>query len=86
MASEEYLKAYKKAFGKHLQEIRKAKGSTLSGMDANTKFDSSNYHKYEMGNGNPTLETLVEIAEAFGIHPKELFEFDFNSEKNNFQR
>lgn len=80
MAKEELLIAYKKAFGENLKEIRTKKITTLSGVDSTTKFDSSNYHKYEIGTGNPTLETLVRIATGLGIHPKELFDFDFDIE------
>ena len=57
---------------------REEKIKTLSGVDSRTKFDSSNYHKYEIGTGNPTLETLVSIATGLGIHPKELLDFDFD--------
>lgn len=78
MAKEELLKAYKKAFGENLKEIRTKKITTLSGVDSTTKFDSSNYHKYEIGTGNPTLETIVSIAAGLGVHPKELFNFDFD--------
>ncbi len=78
MTEEEALKAYRKAFGENLQNIRKGKISTLSGVDTNTKFNSSNYHKYELGNGNPTLETILLIATGLGVHPKELLDFDFD--------
>jgi DNA-binding phage protein len=81
MAKEELLKAYKKAFGENLKKIRAEKIKTLSGVDSKTKFDSSNYHKYEVGTGNPTLETIVSIATGLGIHPKELLNFEFDLNK-----
>ncbi|MGH2666912.1 helix-turn-helix domain-containing protein [Flavobacterium sp.] len=81
MAKEERLKAYKKAFGENLKKIRAERIKTLSGVDSTTKFDSSNYHKYEIGTGNPTLETLVSIATGLGIHPKDLLDFDFDLKK-----
>jgi transcriptional regulator with XRE-family HTH domain len=81
MAEEEALKAYRIAFGKNLRKIRKERISTLSGVDTNTKFNASNYHKYELGNGNPTLETILLIATGLGVHPKDLLNFDFDFKK-----
>ena len=78
MTEKEVLKAYRKAFGENLKRIRKEKISTLSGVDANTKFDASNYHKYELGNGNPTLETILIIANGLGVSPKDLLDFEFD--------
>ncbi|QGK73408.1 helix-turn-helix domain-containing protein [Flavobacterium sp. SLB02] len=78
MAKKELLNAYKKAFGENLKKIREEKIKTLSGVDSRTKFDSSNYHKYEIGTGNPTLETIVSIATGLDVHPKELLNFDFD--------
>jgi len=72
------LKDYKKAFGENLKRIRAEKYSSLSKLDADTKFDSSNYHKYEKGDGNPTLETILEIAASLKVHPRELLDFKFN--------
>lgn len=71
------LKDYKKAFGENLKRIRAEKYSSLSKLDADSKFDSSNYHKYEKGDGNPTLKTILEIAASLRIHPKELLDFEF---------
>jgi len=80
--NEDLFKKYKKDFGANLKKIREAKYTALSEVDANTKFDSSNYHKYENGTGNPTLKTILELAASLKIHPKQLldFEFDFKEE------
>lgn len=78
MAKEKLLQDYRKAFGENLRKIREEKFKTLSGIDSKTSFDSSNYHKYEVGIGNPTLETIVRIAAGLGIHPKELLNFEFD--------
>ncbi|WP_409415786.1 helix-turn-helix domain-containing protein [Flavobacterium sp. PS2] len=77
MAKDKLLKDYRKAFGENLKRIREEKIKTLSGVDSKTRFDSSNYHKYEIGTGNPTLETIIRIATGLGVHPKELLNFDF---------
>lgn len=77
MAKEELLKDYRKRFGENLRKIREEKIKTLSGVDSLTRFDASNYNKYETGEGNPTLETIARIATGLGVHPKDLLNFDF---------
>lgn len=71
------LHKYKKAFGDNLKRIRIEKYSSLSKLDVDTKFDSSNYHKYEKGEGNPTLKTILELANNLEIHPRDLLDFEF---------
>ncbi|MEC3876334.1 helix-turn-helix domain-containing protein [Chryseobacterium salviniae] len=70
-----------KAFSEHLKEIRKNKYNSMDAVAQNSDFDSSNYNKYENGKGNPTIETLLKMASAFNIPPKELFDFEFDIEK-----
>jgi len=87
MAKEELLIEYRKAFGENLKKIREEqKIKALSGVDKTTRFDSSNYHKYEMGSGNPTLETIVRIATGLGVHPKELLNFEFDLRSDELHR
>jgi len=85
MTDEEVLKLFKKAFGENLKKIRKEKLASLGKVDANTKYNKSNYHKYEQGFGNPTLETILSIAGALNVEPRELLDFKFEykfDEKN----
>jgi transcriptional regulator with XRE-family HTH domain len=42
---------------------------------------SNNYNKFENGKDNPTIETMLKMSSAFGINPKELFDFDFDIKK-----
>lgn len=81
MNSKHVLKLYMKAFSEHLKEIRKNKYNSMDAVAQNSDFDSSNYNKYENGKGNPTIETLLKMASAFNIPPKELFDFEFDIEK-----
>ncbi len=78
MNDKEIFKLYKKAFGDNLQRIRKERTDTVRKVDTNTKFDASNYHKYETGKGNPTIETLFSIARGLGVEPKVLLDFKFD--------
>jgi transcriptional regulator with XRE-family HTH domain len=81
MDSKDVLKLYMQCFSEHLKEIRKEKYNSMDAVAQNSTFDSSNYNKYENGKGNPTIETILKMASAFGISPKELFDFEFDIEK-----
>lgn len=81
MDSKDVLKLYMQCFSEHLKEIRKEKYKSMDAVAQNSVFDSSNYNKYENGKGNPTIETILKMASAFRISPKELFDFDFDIEK-----
>lgn len=81
MDSKDVLKLYMQCFSEHLKEIRKEKYNSMDAVAQNSVFDSSNYNKYENGKGNPTIETILKMASAFKIPPKELFDFDFDIEK-----
>jgi len=69
------------AFSENLKRIRTAKYSSIDKVAQNSPFEASNYNKFERGKGNPTIETLLKMASAFGIPPKELFDFDFDIKK-----
>ncbi|MDI5888485.1 helix-turn-helix domain-containing protein [Flavobacterium yafengii] len=86
MAKQEVLIDYRKAFGENLKKIREEKIKTLSGVDKKTDFDASNYHKYEKGTGNPTIETLVRIATGLGIHPKDLLDFEYELKSDDIHK
>ncbi|WP_294267161.1 helix-turn-helix transcriptional regulator [uncultured Chryseobacterium sp.] len=85
MDSKEVLKLYMQGFSEHLKEIRKEKYKSMDAVAQNSVFDSSNYNKYENGKGNPTIETILKMASAFRIPPRELFDFNFDIEKYNIE-
>lgn len=74
------------SYGKTLKKIRKEKNiETLDAVDKSSAMDSSNYHKYEQGKGNPTLTKILELAVAIGVNPKELLDFDFEVNKEELK-
>ncbi|NUY81902.1 helix-turn-helix transcriptional regulator [Flavobacterium sp. MAH-1] len=78
MTDKKLIEEYKKAFGENLKRIRKERSETVRTVDTNTKYDSSNYNKYELGKGNPTLTTLAQLASGLGVSTKDLLDFDFD--------
>lgn len=66
-----------KIVGKRIKELRESQG--LSQVDLVGKMsgeiDPTNISRIESGRTNPTLYTIFRIAEAMGIHPKEILDF-----------
>ena len=81
MGSKEVLKIYMKEFSENLHRLREEKFKTFHKVATNSSFDSSNYSKYENGEGNPTIETILKMANLLEIEPKELFDFEFDIKK-----
>lgn len=78
---------YCKAFGENLKKLRTQNDiKTLSAVDRETAMNSSNYHKYEQGKGNPTLKKILELAIAIGVDPKDLLDFEFHLDKEKFKK
>jgi transcriptional regulator with XRE-family HTH domain len=68
-------------FGKKVKTEREARNFTLDDMEFYTTIDSSDFNKIEQGKTNITFKTFIKIAKGFRLHPKELFEFEFEFEK-----
>ncbi len=82
MESKEVLRLYMIAFAKNLRELRSQKFSSMNKIMHHSQFDKSNYAKYEIGKGNPTIETILRIANALEIDPRDLFNFEFDIKKH----
>lgn len=67
----------KKIFGEKLRELRLDKELSLKKADAQSGLDSSNIFKYETGQRDPQLTTIIKLALALKVHPKDLFDTDF---------
>lgn len=65
-------------FGKRLTELRKKKGFSFRELAAQCNVDHSDIAKYENGEKNLTFHTMLELASGLGVHPKELFDYEFD--------
>lgn len=63
-------------FGQKLSEVRQKKGLSLRELAALCDVDASDIHRFEHGQKNPTLATIVDLANGLNIQPKELIDFD----------
>jgi transcriptional regulator with XRE-family HTH domain len=70
-----------KHIGKRISEIRLKNDQTQQDIDFLTGIDSAEVSKYESGKRNLTLKTLMKFARALQVHPKELFDFEFDIKK-----
>ena len=64
-----------KAFGNHLEKLRKSKNLSLRKLALNCDIDHGDIKKYENGDRNMTFLTMIEYAKGLGITLKELMDF-----------
>lgn len=81
MKTEDRKKALK-AFGQPLKELTEFKGLIQLKLGERCLMDASNINKYEAGQREPGLATLMVPAKGPGINHRELaaFVFDFQSD------
>jgi transcriptional regulator with XRE-family HTH domain len=60
------------AFGKRLRQLREAKGWTLEELGEAAGMNELQVGHIERGASDPKLSTLVKLAKALGIPPREL--------------
>ena len=64
-------KKVSKAIGLTIRHIRESKGMTLESCEERGYSDWTHLQKVESGK-NITIQTLVNIANLFGVHPADL--------------
>lgn len=62
-------KKISKDFGNNLKKIRKAKKISLRDLAAASELEHAQIARMEDGEVNPTLSTIVFLAEAMGVDP-----------------
>jgi transcriptional regulator with XRE-family HTH domain len=73
--------AYQIAFGENLKRIRNSKKISREKLAAEAGIEPKQVYRIEVGENSPTLATIVAVAAALGVHPKKLFEFEFDIKK-----
>lgn len=67
--------------GRRIAQIRLKNNQTQQDIEFLTGIDSAEVSKYESGKRNLTLKTLMKFASSLQVHPKELFDFNFDISK-----
>ena len=74
--NEEYIKA----FGNNLKKLRTAKSLSREALAAEAGIEAKQIYRIEVGETNPTISTVAALANALGIQPKKMFDFEFDFE------
>lgn len=64
-----------KAFGNNLKRIRLSKKLSIRKLALEADMDYSHLHEIEKGASNPTLTTILTLAEALDVPPADLLTF-----------
>lgn len=72
------MKDLKKSFGKRLKEIREEAGFTQESLAEAVDSTRDTIRNIETGKHGPRFGLFQDIIEVLGVHPKELFEFDWS--------
>ncbi len=59
-------------FGSTVRELRKSRGLSQEKLAFEVGMDLTSINEIENGRRNPTLRTIVKIAQALGVKPGEL--------------
>jgi transcriptional regulator with XRE-family HTH domain len=62
-------------FGMQIRKLRKAKKLTMKALAFEADIELSQIHRIEKGKINPTITTVLLLAETLAIHPSQLFEY-----------
>lgn len=68
-------------FGKRLRLLRTDKRLSFRQLAQNCNLDYSDISKIEKGERNIQLSTIYELAKGLGNHPKELFDFEIDIDR-----
>jgi transcriptional regulator with XRE-family HTH domain len=63
------------AFGANIRRLRKAKKLTIKNLAFEADIELSQVHRIEKGKINPTLTTILLLAEVLKISPSQLFDY-----------
>lgn len=70
------------AFGKRVEEFRKKLNLSYRELAQKCDVDHSNISKIEKGEVDLRISTVQELAKGLDVHPKILFDFDFNGQND----
>lgn len=72
---------FKILFGAQLEKLRTKKDLSLRALAQRCDIDHSDIGKIEKGQISIQLGTILELAKGLNVHPKELFDFNYDLDK-----
>lgn len=74
MASKKSIESAQSRFGSRIRAYRNDLGWSQEDLAERTGLHWTFIGRLERGKGNPTLKTMVKLAEAFSVQPKDLLD------------
>ena len=74
----EKRKEYYKAFGLNLQALLEIHQKDVMTVASLGKIEPKQVYRVLNGEHGASLKTILSLASGLGIHPKELFDFEFD--------
>lgn len=71
-------------FGKNITRLRQEKSFSQDDLAARCRLTKSSISVIENGNRNFSFSTLIALAKALKVHPKELLDLDFDLDREEF--
>ena len=72
---------FKILFGTQLEKLRSQKDLSLRALAQRCDIDHSDIGKIEKGKIDIQIGTVMELSKGLNVHPKELFDFNFELDK-----
>lgn len=66
-----------RALGMHIRKLREERGISMRQFALMADIEYSRLAKLEHGRTNPTISTLINLAETLGITHQQLFDFKY---------
>lgn len=67
------VKAFQQQFGARVRELRELQGMSLLALESLSGIDQTALSKIEVGSANIRASTAIQLADAIGVQPHELY-------------
>ncbi|MCK0125832.1 hypothetical protein MWU76_15685 [Gelidibacter sp. F2691] len=77
----EWRKGYRKAFSEHLRKLIEESDRDIATIASIGNIENKAIYRILADENEPKITTILPIAKGLGIHPMELYSFDFSLEE-----
>ncbi|RXG29919.1 hypothetical protein [Leeuwenhoekiella marinoflava] len=75
---QDWRKEYRKEFAKHLKRLIDNSNYDIATIASIGDIESKSIYRILADENEPKITTLLPIAKGLGLHPKDLYDFDFS--------
>lgn len=73
----DWKKIYRKAFNAHVKKLIEASGKGIPTVAADGNAENKTIYRILADENEPQITTVLHLAKGLGIHPMELYNFEF---------